>query len=60
MLFTGLAWLGYAVFLIPKVSELGHKYKFLLSRKSLVISQRKGAFSWYYFCNYMVPVRSFG
>jgi SSS family solute:Na+ symporter len=29
MLFTGLlgAWLS-AVFLIPKVSELGHKYKF--------------------------------
>jgi SSS family solute:Na+ symporter len=34
-----IAWcLVSAVFLIPKVSELGHKYKFLLSRKYLVIS----------------------
>jgi SSS family solute:Na+ symporter len=41
-----------AVFLIPKVSELGHKYKFFTFRKSWSFLQRKsGAFSWYYFCN---------
>jgi SSS family solute:Na+ symporter len=43
MLFTGLlgAWLS-AVFLIPKVSELGHKYKFLLSPNIWSFLQRKG------------------
>jgi hypothetical protein len=63
MLFTGLlgAWLS-AVFLIPKVSELGHKYKFLLSANLWSFLQRKsGAFSWYYFCNrvYRIHVRRF-
>jgi SSS family solute:Na+ symporter len=44
MLFTGLlgAWLS-AVFLIPKVSELGHKYKFFTFRKSWSFLQRKSA-----------------
>jgi SSS family solute:Na+ symporter len=38
MLFTGLLGAWLCSILIPKVSELGHKYKFLLSRKYLVIS----------------------
>jgi SSS family solute:Na+ symporter len=42
MLFTGLlgAWLS-AVFLIPKVSELGHKYKFYFPANIWSFLQRK-------------------
>jgi hypothetical protein len=59
MLFTGLlgAWLS-AVFLIPKVSELGHKYKFFTFPQILVISTEKWRFSWY-FCNRVYRIHQF-
>jgi SSS family solute:Na+ symporter len=44
------AWLS-AVFLIPKVSELGHKYKFFTFQIWSFLQRKSGAFSWYYFCN---------
>jgi hypothetical protein len=61
MLFTGLfgAWLS-AVFLIPKVSELGHKYKFFTANLWSFLQRKSGAFSWYYFHGISdSPVRRF-
>jgi hypothetical protein len=62
MLFTGLlgAWLS-AVFLIPKVSELGHKYKFFTFPQIFGHFYKGGAFSWYLQSDISdSPVRRFG
>jgi hypothetical protein len=52
------AWLS-AVFLIPKVSELGHKYKFFTFRKYLVISTTEVALLAGIICNRIYRIHQF-